>query len=49
MKEKKMKEKKILKKNLDVNFLDLLLMQKIMIFLFESVKYRITLMNQLRT
>ena len=49
MKEKKMKEKKILKKNLDVNFLELLLMQKILIFLFESVKYRITLMNQLRT
>ena len=49
MKEKKVKEKKILKKNLDVNFLELLLMRKIMIFLFESVKYRITLMNQLRT
>ena len=49
MKEKKMKEKKILKKNLDVNFLELLLMQKILIFLFESVKYRITLMNQQRT
>ena len=49
MKEKKMKEKKILKKNLDANFLELLLMQKILIFLFESVKYRITLMNQLRT
>ena len=48
MKEKKVKEKKILKKNLDVNFLELLLMRKIMIFLFESVKYRITLMNQLR-
>ena len=35
---KKMKEKKKYKKNLDVNLLELLLMQKIMIFLLRFVK-----------
>ena len=47
MKKKKMKEKKKYKKNLDVNLLELILMQKIMIFLLRLVKYKITLLNQL--
>ena len=37
-----------LKKNLDVNLLELILMQKIMIYLLKSLKYRITLLNQLK-
>ena len=36
--EKNMKEKKKYKKNLDVNLLELILMQKIMIFLLRLVK-----------
>ena len=41
------REEKI-KKNLDVNLLELILMQKIMIFLLRLVKYKITLLNQLK-
>ena len=36
----------IQKKNLDVDSLELILMQKIVKFLLKSVKYRITLLNQ---
>ena len=49
MKENKIKDKKKQKKNLDVNLLELILKQKIMMFLLKLVKYRITLLNQLKT
>ena len=49
IKEMKMKEKKKQKKNLDINLLELILTEKMMIFLLKLVKYRITLLNQLKT
>ena len=36
----------VIEKNLDVNLLESILMQKIMIFLLKLVKYRITLLSQ---
>ena len=47
-KKKEIERQTRLKKNLDVNLLELMLMQKIMIYLLKSVKYRITLLNQLK-
>ena len=49
IKEMKMKEKKKQKKNFDINLLELILTEKMMIFLLKLVKYRITLLNQLKT
>ena len=46
-KKKKMKEKKKEKNNLHVNLLELILMQKIMIFVLRLVKYMLTLLNQM--
>ena len=46
-KKKKMKEKKKEKNNLHVNLLELILMQKIMVFVLRLVKYMLTLLNQM--
>ena len=44
----KFKGKKHEKRNLVVNLLELIQPEKILIFLFRLVKYKITLLNQLK-
>ena len=46
-KKKRMKEKKKEKNNLHVNLLELILMQKILIFVLRLVKYMFTVLNQI--
>ena len=46
-KKKRMKEKKKEKNNLHVNLLELILMQKILIFVLRLVKYMFTMLNQI--
>ena len=46
--EKENKREEKIKKNLDVNLLELVFMQKIMIFLLRLVKKRVTLLNQIK-
>ena len=46
--EKENERKEKIKKNLDVNLLELVFMQKIMIFLLRLVKKRVTLLNQIK-
>ena len=45
--EKENEREEKIKKNLDVNLLELVFMQKIMIFLLRLVKKRVTLLNQI--
>ena len=46
--EKENEREEKIKKNLDVNLLELVFMQKIMIFLLILVKKRVTLLNQIK-
>ena len=46
--EKENEREEKIKKNLDVNLLELVFMQKIMIFLLRLVKKRVTLLNQIK-